>query len=139
MCNQDQLILDLFGGADVNYIGPDFEFKNQLQHNSGSARLILILNSPVWASDILSACQTHLTKNIELFYIGINRYQVLGNDTSTPIKNTKNISSDLLNYITDIIKKQGFAVSKTGQFDNDQGRYFNFVQPLTWVYGYKTN
>jgi hypothetical protein len=139
MCDQDQLILELFNGVNVNYVGPDFEFRSQLKHDPGSARLILILNRPMWTSEIISACRTHLTNNIELFYIGVNRYQVLGNDTNTFIKNTKNTGGDLIEYITNIIKKQGFVVSKTGQFDNDQGRYFNFVQPLTWIYGYKTN
>ena len=51
------------------------------------------------------------------------------------IKSTSNHGSDLIDFVTELASHQGFLVTKSGQFDNDLGRYFNFVQPLTWVYG----
>jgi hypothetical protein len=138
LCNQDQLILDLFQNKTVNYLGNDSEFKTHLTHDPTSANVVLILNYPIWVSEIITACQTHLTNNVDTFYIGINRYCVQGNDTGRFIKGTGNHGRDLINLVSKILKNQGFTVIKSGQFDNDLGRYFNFVQPLTWVYGHKS-
>ena len=138
LCDQDRLLMNLFHNVSVNYIGFDHEFKQQLIHDPNSANLVLILNSPVWISDIITTCQKHLTNSVETFYIGINRYLVLGNDTTMLIENTGNCSSNLIHLITEIAKIQKFTVTKFGQFDQDHGRYFNFIQPLTWVYGHNT-
>lgn len=136
LCDQDQLILSLFDNKDVNYAGIDFEFQKKLNHNPDSENLVLILNTPTWVSGIIAACQKHLTSGIKTFYIGINRYQVLGNDTVKVINTTEHCGPDLINLISNTANEQGFAVTKSGHFDHDLGRYFNFVQPLTWVYGH---
>jgi hypothetical protein len=135
-CDQDKLILSLFPEKTVNYVGNDPEFRQRLSHSADSQDLILILNTPIWVSDIIASCKQHLTKQVETFYIGINRYCVQGNDTSKVLLDTGNRGGDLIHLVTEIVESQGFSVSKSGQFDNDQGRYFNFVQPLTWVYGH---
>lgn len=138
LCDQDQLILSLFQNKTVNYVGHDYEFKTVLDHDPGSENLVLILNKPMWVSDIVSTCKQHLTSTIKTFYIGINRYCLQGNNTNRVFKNTGNRGSDVLNLVSEVVSNQGFSITKSGQFDNDQGRYFNFVQPLTWVYGYKS-
>lgn len=138
LCDQDRLILSLFQNKTVNYIGHDSEFKSLLDHDMNSDNLVLILNKPVWVSGIVSVCKQNLTSTIKTFYIGINRYWVQGNDTDRTFENTGNRGSDLLHLVTNIANSQGFSVTKSGQFDNDLGRYFNFVQPLTWAYGHKS-
>jgi hypothetical protein len=137
LCDQDQLILQLFDGQTVNYVGTDSQFQQNLTHQATADNLVLILNKPIWISDIVNNCQTYLTKHVNTFYIGINRYQLLGNDTSRKINNTGHHGSDLIEFIKEIVFQQGFAVSKSGYYDCDRGQYFNFVQPLTWIYGYK--
>ena len=137
LCDQDRLLMDLFDNVSVNYIGFDHEFKQQLMHDPDSNNLVLILNSPIWVSDIVASCQKYLINSVETFYIGINRYLVLGNDTTMLVENTTNRGSDLIHVITEIAKTQKFSVTKSGHFDQDRGRYFNFIQPLTWVYGHK--
>jgi hypothetical protein len=137
-CDQDKLILDLFSNKSVNYVGTDTEFQQWLNHDVDSENLVLILNTPIWVSGIIASCKQHLTERVKTFYIGINRYCVQGNDTNSELIDTGNRGSDLIHLVTAIVERQGFSVSKFGQFDNDQGRYFNFVQPLTWVYGHNS-
>jgi hypothetical protein len=136
LCEQDKLIVSLFDNKDVNYIGVDFEFQQKLEHNPDSENVVLILNTPMWVSDIVAACRQHLSPSVRTFYIGINRYQVLGNNTTRIFNTTENLGADLISLLADIVLEQGFTVTKSGQFDHDLGRYFNFVQPLTWVYGH---
>jgi hypothetical protein len=136
LCDQDKLIVSLFDGKDVNYVGADSEFQQKLNHDSNSKNLVLILNTPMWVSDIISNCKKHLFSSTRTFYIGINRYQVLGNDTNTVYSTTENCSVDLICLLSTTVKEQGFDVKKSGHFDHDLGRYFNFVQPLTWIYGH---
>jgi hypothetical protein len=81
-CDQDKLILSLFPDTAVNYVGNDAEFQQRLSYNVDSKNLILILNTPIWVSGIIASCKQHLTKQVETFYIGINRYYVQGNDTN---------------------------------------------------------
>jgi hypothetical protein len=131
--------MELFNNMHVNYIGTDNEFKQHFTHDSTSENLILILNSSMWVSTIIANCKQHLASHVKTFYIGINRYCILGNDTNKVIRNTENHSTDLIQFITNITEDQGFIVTKSGMFDQDLGKYFNFVQPLTWVYGYNTS
>jgi len=138
LCDQDRLLLGLFKTETVKYVGHDNEFKKHLTCDQNSSNLVLILNKPMWVSEIVNDCNTHLSDNIKKFYIGINRYFVLGNDTTICVANAENRSYELINLITSIVNTQGFTVLKSGQHDQDCGRYFNFVQPLTWVYGYKS-
>ena len=135
-CDQDKLILSLFNNMPVNYVGTDREFQNSLLHDPVSPNLILVLNNPIWISGIFKKCQQCLTSNVKTFYIGINRYQVLGNDTNVEFDSTDTYSKDLIKLLTNVAEQQGFTIDQSGHHDQDLGRYFNFVQPLTWVYGH---
>lgn len=139
LCDQDRIILDLFTDKDVNYVGNDNEFKKLLNHNSSSTNLILIVNNNVWCSDIVELLVQHLQHPVDTFYIGLNRYCIKGNDTQEKFLNTGNHGTDLVLMISDVVARLGYSVSKSGSYDNDLGRHFNFVQPLTWAYGSKTN
>ena len=139
LCDQDLLILDLFHDKKVQYIGPDLEFAKNLDLDSVSNNLILIINSPLWVSDLLGICKKYLTDSIDTFYIGINRYVIMGNDTCTEFYNSSQFGTDIINLVSWQLQQQGYVVAKSGSFDQDLGRYFNFVQPLTWVYGNKNS
>lgn len=139
LCDQDQMILDLFQGSTVKYVGDDSEFKLLLNTDYTSSNLVLIINYNVWCSDIIKVCQTHLTGAINNFYIGINRYRVQGNDTNNQFVTGNGHGRDIINLISTVVEQLGYSVTKSGSYDNDQGRYFNFVQPLTWVYGTKAH
>ena len=134
-CDQDNLILNLFKGKTVNYVGDDIVFRQRLSYNPASTNLVIVLNNSIWISGIIAVFQQYLRKNIETFYLGVNRYQVLGNDTNRDIKCTNNYSNDLIQLITDITQEHEFEILQSGHHNQDLGRYFNFVQPLTWVYG----
>lgn len=128
LCDQDQLIINLFGNTPIRYIGNDPEFSRHLHCDLDSKSLVLIINQPLWLSDVLSLCQEHLTSITTNFYIGINRYQILGNDT--------NISGvDILDCIKQFINGLDFKITQSSNIERDLGRRFNFVQPLTWIYG----
>jgi hypothetical protein len=137
LCDQDQLILSLFHNKNVNYVGPDLEFQKKLAYQDNANNLVLIFNQPIWVSDIISACQQHLTDRVDTFYIGINRYYVLGNNTSRNIISRGCHGNDLVQFLKELVLEHGYLTSKSGHYDQDQGRYFNFVQPLTWIYGHK--
>jgi hypothetical protein len=139
LCDQDRIILNLFADKDVNYIGRDVEFRKLLNHNSFATNLILIVDDNVWCSDIIKMLNQHLKYSVETFYIGLNRYCVKGNDTEEKFLDTGNHGNDLISMIDNIVSKLNYSVIKSGCYDNDFGRYFNFVQPLTWAYGSKTN
>ena len=130
LCDQDRLIIDLFKKNSVRYIGKDPEFTQHLRCNKSSDNLILTINYPCWVSDILKICQQQLTKEINCVYLSINRYYVLGNDTNL-------IDTDLVDLLVQIVEKCGYKIIKKSTVERDLGRYFNFVQPLTWIYGTK--
>lgn len=131
LCDQDRLIVNLFQGEPVNYVGNDVEFAQHLNCIALTGNLILTINHAHWVSDILKICQNHLTNNIERVYFSVNRYCLLGNDT-------KLLVDDLVGLLAYAVEQQGFEVVKKSQIERDLGRYFNFVQPLTWIYGKKT-
>ena len=137
LCDQDKIILDLFQNKQVKYVGIDREFRQRLNTSTTAKNLVLVLNQNQWCSDIVKACQQHLDSTIDKFYIGINRYIILGNDTNRNVQLTGQHGNDMVEFVSSIVSEQGFTVTKYGVFDNDLGRYFNFVQPLTWVYGTK--
>jgi hypothetical protein len=130
LCDQDQLIVDLFQENPVKYIGNDVEFARHLNCVESADNLILTINCAHWVSDILKICQTHLTDKIECVYLSINRYCVIGNDTEILV-------DDLVSLLAHAVEQYGFEIVKKSQIEKDLGRYFNFVQPLTWVYGTK--
>lgn len=134
LCDQDQLIMSLFGSSKVTYQGSDSEFSAMINNCPDSDNLILIINSPHWASDIITQILEHLgPQRYKNFYIGINRYQILGNDTNLILP--KSTGPGIISLFSIICNYCGYIVTKSGHLDNDRGRYFNFVQPLTWIYG----
>jgi hypothetical protein len=135
LCDQDLKILSLFSNKPVRYVGDDFEFSKTLNISESSANLILVLNQPMWCSDIINCCTEMLDASVDNFYIGINRYLVLGNDTNKQLCISNNNSQDLINFLTGVVQSLGFEVIDCGFFNNDLGRNFNFVQPLTWIFG----
>ena len=133
-CSQDLIIYDLFRDLKVRYIGNDLEFANTLNLDSSSKHLILCVNHPVWLSELLHLIKQELEKNYQTFYIGINRYQIKGNDTNLKFESDANGLS-IIKIIKNLSNMLGYNVVKQGYFDNDRGKHMNFVQPLTWVYG----
>lgn len=133
-CSQDLVIYDLFADLSVRYVGNDTEFANTLQLDPGSSHLVMCINHPVWLSELLDQVSQELANTCHTFYIGINRYYIKGNDTNLQIDPDSN-GSILINLIKNLALHMGYSVTKHGMFDNDCGRHFNFVQPLTWVYG----
>jgi len=137
LCDQDQLIIDLFKDEPVCYVGDDAEFAAKLNCIESSPNLILILNSKLWCSDIQKKCALHLTSNVNKFYISINRYKILGNNTNFTFENSNVPGNDIIKMLEYFIKPLGVSVTRSGTHDFDRGRYFNFIQPLTWIYGTK--
>lgn len=140
LCDQDQLILNFFGQRPVKYVGHDQEFASHLNCANNASNLILIVNHPVWCSDIKKLCIDNLTGQVRKFYLGINRYQILGNDLVEQVDVGHGHGQNIIFMITAFVNQLGFDVLKSGAHDHDRGRHFNFVQPLTWIYGInKTN
>ena len=79
-CDQDQIILDLYKDNAVNYIGNDPEFANKLTLDINSEHAVAVFNQPGLLSDFINFTQ-QLAK-YKTFYLGINRYFILGNDTT---------------------------------------------------------
>jgi hypothetical protein len=132
------LILQLFEDNPVKYIGQDLEFAKYLNQNNQAENLVLIINQPLWCSELIAMCKTQLTSSIKTFYIGINRYLVKGNDTTINYKISDHKGTDIIDLVNDQLQACGYLTAKSGHHDHDLGRYFNFVQPLTWLYGHKT-
>jgi hypothetical protein len=135
LCDQDQLIIKLFGNQPVKYVGLDQEFAINLNCSPAATGLILILNQPLWLSEVVAHCQQSLVDPIDTVYIGLNRYCVKGNDTTRNFISTGARGSDLIDLLESVINELGYEKKNSGYFDEDLGRYFNFVQPLTWIYG----
>jgi hypothetical protein len=134
-CDQDNTILDLFQNTTVKYLGTDNEFASRLNLDNSSNNIVAVINDPIWLSDLVSFIDD--LNSASLFYIGINRYQILGNDTSIEFDKNKLSGENIINLIKSVATAH--TIIKSGFFDNDQGRYFNFVQPLTWAYGTNNN
>lgn len=139
LCDQDCLILDLFRNQPVVFRGQDPEFATLLNQQPDADNLVLIFNTEMWISEIIDSIITDLSrKRFCTFYIGINRYQILGNDTNLTFTNSS--GSTIISLLSSVIEPYDYIVTKSGHKDNDRGKYFNFVQPLTWIYGhYQTN
>jgi hypothetical protein len=135
LCDQDRIILELFKNKSVRYVGSDREFARHLSIEQSSENLIVIINQPVWISEIHAQLLDVLTNNTKTFYIGINRYTILGNDTDLQIDNQLANGDNIVALIKKIVTNLNCTVTDTGTYNYDCGRYFNFVQPLTWVYG----
>lgn len=138
-CSQDQVVLELFKNKKVKYFGTDVEFAAMLDLDADSQHLVSVINRPLWLSEMIDTAKQLLVPNkFETFYVGVNRYQIIGNDTDITFDRRIDSGATIINLLTSIAQKQGYAVIKSGYFDNDQGRHMNFVQPVTWIYGSST-
>jgi hypothetical protein len=139
LCDQDRLILNLVGHDPVKiHGGPCEGFANYVQLDDQSSVCLIFFNRPLWLSEILDLCAEYLSQPTSRLYIGINRYQVKGNDTLLDYKdlidNNIGHGHSILKVVSQHLSTLGFRTIKMGCLENDQGKYFNFVQPLTWVY-----
>ena len=136
-CDQDNIILDLFKGQSVKYIGPDPEFAKKLTLDNNSSNLIAIFNNKEkWLSELIGFIEEQLEKTqYQTFYFGINRYLISGNDTNLAFDQFTSTGEQLINLVTNIFEHFDCRVIRSGKFDDDSGRYFNFIQPVTWIYG----
>lgn len=138
-CTQDKIILDIFKNEPVKYQGKDFEFAEKLNVDPESNSIIVIINDIIWVSELIDNVSKLFDQRYNKIYISVNRYLIAGNDTD--IAFNKEIKSGQL--ITDLISKiatnRGYQINKVGFFDEDFGRFMNFVQPLTYVYATSTN
>lgn len=129
-CDQDKLILSLYENCPVRYIGTDYEFARKLNIDEQSKHTVAVFNTAGWLSGLISFVES--LRYCQSFYLGINRYVILGNDTTLAFDNSKPNGEQLISLVSAILPT--FDIAKSGYFDDDQGKYFNFVQPLTWVY-----
>ena len=139
-CSQDQVVLEVFKNKKVKYIGADVEFAAMLDLDAHSQHLVYVINQPLWLSEMIDKVKKLLVPNeFKTFYISVNRYQIIGNDTDITFDRGIDSGATIINLLTNIVQKQGYSVIKSDYFDNDQGRHMNFVQPVTWIYGTSTN
>ena len=130
-CDQDEIILNLYKDISVKYIGYDQEFAQRLILDEQSEHAVAIYNQPGYLSDFITFVSQ--LKTYKTFYLGINRYLLLGNDTTLTYDSVNKTDSE--NLILTVKKVlPNCNIVQSGSLDNDRGRYFNFVQPLTWVY-----
>lgn len=129
-CDQDNVILDLYNNVPVKYIGSDSEFASKLVLDENSQHIVAIFNTVGWVSDFVDFVLA--LKNAQSFYLGVNRYTILGNDTNLVFDYSKSSGQAIIELVGKILPN--FNIINSGFFDDDQGRYFNFVQPLTWIY-----
>jgi hypothetical protein len=130
LCDQDHVILSIYKDRPVKYIGHDDEFAKNLLIDIDSKDVVAIFNTNSWLSDLVS-----FIKNLgeyNSFYLGINRYVIQGNDTNFVFDSSESNGQQLLKLVSTILPQ--FDIINSGHVDNDQGKYFNFIQPLTWIY-----
>lgn len=141
-CDQDQLLLNLIGGSAVRIIGYDQGFSKFCTVDDHSDFLIIFFNQPLWLSELRNRCEKYITPGITRVYLGINRYRIKGNDTADycVAVDQDHKGKQILDFVSSCLLKKNFVVKQQGYLDNDQGRFFNFVQPLTWIYAeYEAN
>lgn len=129
-CDQDNIILNLYKDVPVKYIGSDSEFSSRLVLDDSSSHVVAIFNSAGWLSEFIDFVQS--LNSADSFYLGINRYIILGNDTNLKFDCSQPAGKCFIDLVGKVLPS--FDIKKSGYFDDDHGRYFNFVQPLTWVY-----
>lgn len=131
ICDQDRIILDLYSGVTVRYIGEDKLFAKMLSVDPNSKHIVAIFNSYGWVSDLVNFVKE--LKYSDSFYLGVNRYLIKGNDTNIKFDSEIGSGKTIIQLVEKIILPE-FTVCKSGFMDNDCGECFNFIQPLTWVY-----
>jgi hypothetical protein len=135
LCDQDQTILRLVNGHPVRLNGNHRGFDQFITQDQDSNFALVLLTDPAWISEIFQQLDDWIDDKIDFVYIGINRYCILGNDTITEYHdNGIGRGQQLVNVLRDFLLGKGLVMKTSGTFDDDLGRYFNFVQPLTWIY-----
>ncbi len=134
-CTQDSIVLNLFQGKTVRYVGTDKEFEKRLRLDPDSKNLIAVVNRSIWLSELIEFVKVNLSVPTESFYFGVNRYLVQGNDTTIGFDPTQDSGLSLTKVMQQATESLGFHVAESGYFDDDQGRHFNFAQPVTYIYG----
>lgn len=137
-CDQDILITQLIGNNKVRLHGEDVGFHQFCQIDPDSEFCLIFLQKARWLSEIKKECAEFLSRPTSQLYIGINRYTVKGNDTLYCLPDSDSTNgTQILIWMSDYLKLLGFTIVQQGCFEVDRGKYFNFVQPLTWIYAEK--
>lgn len=134
-CTQDSIVLNLFQGKTVRYVGTDKEFEKRLQLDPASKNLIAVVNRSIWLSELIEFIKVNLSVPTESFYFGVNRYLVQGNDTTVEFDPNQASGLSLTKVMQQVAESLGYHVTQSGYFDDDRGRHFNFAQPVTYIYG----
>ena len=138
LCDQDILIKQLIGNSKVRLHGEDVGFEQFCQIDPESELCVIFLQKKRWLSEIKKECADFLSQPTSRVYIGINRYTIKGNDTFYCLADSDLTNGQqILNWMSYHLKSLGFKTIQQGCFELDRGRYFNFVQPLTWTYAEK--
>lgn len=134
LCDQDQVILDLVAGRPVRVHGNHNGFDRWIQIDDHSDFCLIFINQPFWLSQVRDFCVQHMRPGTRQVYIGINRYQIKGNDTDYQAPPHLSPGQALLRWLGMLLEHQGFIIRSQNCLERDRGRYFNAVQPLTWIY-----
>lgn len=134
-CDQDRKLLQLIDRRSVRIHGNHQGFDQFCNVNPQSDFCLIFFNTPAWLSEIRDRLHKYLEPPTTCVYIGINRYQIKGNDIGPcTVNSTDNHSQQILSWTQQILSTLGFKCLQQGYMEQDVGRYFNFVQPLTWIY-----
>ena len=134
-CDQDRKILDLINQRSIRIHGDHQGFDQFCNIDPQSDFCVIFLNTPVWLSEMRDSLYQYLEPPTTHVYVGINRYQIKGNDIGyCPINHSDNYSHQILTWASQVLATLGFESLQQGCMDRDLGRFFNFVQPLTWIY-----
>jgi hypothetical protein len=135
LCDQDQKILEIVNGRKVRLHGNHQGFDQFVDIDHQSDFAIILFTNPIWLSQIKQQLDEWVNEQINFVYIGVNRYCLLGNDTFVKYYDGKiKRGQQIINALDGFLTTKNFIMKNHGMFDDDQGRYFNFVQPLTWIY-----
>lgn len=138
-CAQDELLLSLFQHKPVRYIGRDHDFAAKLQIDLTAKNLVAIINFPIWVSGLIDHVSNLLIPGeLDEFYIGVNRYHILGNDTDIYFDPNQDSGAHVIDLLRKTARRNGYHVLQSDYFDADLGRHMNWAQPVTWVYGTST-
>ncbi len=135
-CDQDQIILDLYKDTAVDYIGNDPEFASKLTLDINSEHAVAVFNQPGLLSDFINFIQ-QLSK-YKTFYLGINRYFILGNDTTLTYDTVNKTESE--NLFLTVGQVLNCNIVQSGPYDNEPGRDLDFgkifieLYILSWVW-----
>lgn len=134
-CDQDRVLLRLIGNNTVRLHGNHQGFDQFCNLDPDSDFAVIFLNRPAWLSEMREELCAYLKKPTSYVYVGINRYQIKGNDIGNlNINLLDNNSEQILAWVNKFLTDLGFSYKHKGHMEKDRGRFFNAVQPLTWIY-----